>query len=64
MLDDIRNHDPAATKKERDWMDASPVELAVRFVALVSLSIAIGIAASPSLDPEPAPRTAAAQDSR
>ena len=28
MLDDIRNHDPRATAREREWMDTSPVEAA------------------------------------
>lgn len=64
MLDDIRNHDPRATEKERGWMDTSPVEAAVRVVILASVSIAIGVAASQSLEMEPHPTTAVAHAGR
>ncbi|HEX7465814.1 MAG TPA: hypothetical protein VF309_04165 [Usitatibacter sp.] len=64
MLDDIRNHDPRATEKERGWMDTSPVEAAVRVVILASVSIAIGVAASQSLEAQPHPTTAVAHASR
>jgi hypothetical protein len=50
MLDDLRNHDPVPTEKERGWIDANPVEMVVRLVVLVGISVAIGFAAS--LSPE------------
>ena len=64
MLDDIRNHDPRATEKERGWMDTSPVEVAVRVVILASVSIVIGIAASQSAETQPHPSTAVVHASR
>ena len=64
MLDDLRNHDPAPTEKERGWMDTSPVEIAVRLVILVGFSVAIGVAASlaPDSAPHPATSTSLAAD--
>jgi hypothetical protein len=52
MLDDIRNHDPGATEREREWMDTSPVEVALRVMILACVSIAIGVAASQSPEME------------
>jgi hypothetical protein len=64
MLDDIRNHDPIATEKERGWMNTSPVEMGVCIVILTSVSIAIGVAASSSFDMEPHRPSVAAHASR
>jgi hypothetical protein len=64
MLDDIRNHDPIATEKERKWMNTSPVGMGVCIVILTGVSIAIGIAASPSFDMEPHRATVATRASR
>jgi hypothetical protein len=60
MLDDLRNHDPAPTEKERGWMDTSPVEMAARLVIVVGVSVAIGVAASPATDSAPHATTATA----
>jgi hypothetical protein len=60
MLDDLRNHDPVPTEKERGWMDTSPVEAAVRVAIVVGVSVAIGVAASLAPDNAPRPSTAAA----
>jgi hypothetical protein len=64
MLDDLRNHDPVPTEKERGWMDASAVEMAVRLVILVGVSTAIGFAASLAPDKEPHRATATALTTR
>jgi len=60
MIDDIRNPDPGATKMEREWIDTSPVEVAVRVVILACVSVAIGVAASQSPEMEPRPMTTVA----
>jgi hypothetical protein len=60
MLDDLRNHDPAPTEKERGWMDTSPVEMAVRLVIVVGISVAVGVAASLATDGAPRATTATA----
>ena len=64
MLDDIRNHDPIATEKERGWMNTSPVEMGGCIVILTGVSIAIGIAASSSFDMDPHRATVATPASR
>jgi hypothetical protein len=42
MLEEIRNHDSAPTREEREWIDSNPVTLAVRFAVFVVFSVAIG----------------------
>ena len=59
MIDDLRNHDPLPTEKEREWMDTSPVEVAVRVVIVVGISVAIGVAANLAPDDGPRPTAAA-----
>ncbi len=60
MLDDIRHHDSAPTKEEREWIDSNPLALAVRFAVFVVFSVALG--GYVSLYNEPAASTVAKAD--
>jgi hypothetical protein len=57
MLEDIRNHDSAPTREEREWIHSNPVTFAVRFAVLVVFSVAVG--GYVSLYSEPAAKTVA-----
>ncbi|HEY4998483.1 MAG TPA: hypothetical protein VII36_05035 [Usitatibacter sp.] len=46
MLEDFRNHDPRPDAQERAWMQANPLPVLARVVALTALAVAIGTAAS------------------
>ncbi len=53
MLDEIRHHDSVPTREEREWIDANPVTLAVRFAVFVVFSVAIGGYVSLYIEPTP-----------
>ena len=57
LADEIRHHDSAPTPEEREWIDANPLTLAVRFAVFVVFSVAIG--GYVSLYNEPAAHTVA-----
>lgn len=42
MLDEPRGHDPNPNQRERAWMQADPLRVAVRVIALAVLAIGIG----------------------
>jgi hypothetical protein len=42
MLEELRDHDPNPNETECAWMQADPLRVAVRVIALVALAIGIG----------------------
>ncbi len=51
MLDDIRNHDPAPTPEERDWMDADPLDTLMHGLVMVGFAILVGVSAAELASP-------------
>ena len=52
MLDDIRNHHPAPTVEEREWIDSNPLAAAVRVAIVLVFAVAIGGYVSLYLEPQ------------
>lgn len=46
MLEDIRNHDPAPTRQERDWIAIRAWEAVERALVLVGIALVLGTTAS------------------
>jgi hypothetical protein len=41
MLEELRSHDPKPTEQERAWMQANPLRVAARVMALTVLAVII-----------------------
>jgi hypothetical protein len=51
MLDDVRGHEAAPTKEEREWIDSNPVVFAIRLAVFLVFAVAIGGYVSLYLEP-------------
>jgi hypothetical protein len=60
MMDEIRNHDPMPTEQEREWLAANPFPVVLRLVLVAGVAVVLGVAASQTLDDEPATTSASA----
>ena len=61
MLDDLRDHDTMPNAQERAWMSVDLAAIGLRLVVLVSLAVAIGLAASQIVAPNTPDPVVAAQ---
>ena len=59
MLEDLRNHDPSPTEREREWMAVNPLSVTVRLIALAGIAMAIGLSGTQLLQADPKPTTLA-----
>jgi len=59
MLEDLRNHDPAPTHEEREWMAVNPLSVTVRLIALAGIAMAIGLSGTSLLEADTRPTTLA-----
>jgi len=60
MLEELRSHDPTPTEQERAWMQANPLRVAVRVMALTALAVVIATSVTSFDSPNaPAPVMAA-----
>ena len=50
MQDDIRNHDPAPTAQETEWMSTDIVGVVVRAALLAVIALSVGLSASIVID--------------
>jgi hypothetical protein len=64
MMDDIRSHDATPTREEAEWVSTDAIALIVRSVGLAGLALAIGVAASFIVTPQPDVAPLAATGSR
>ena len=51
MLEDIRQHDPAPTPEEREWIDSNPFTAVVRVAVFLVFAVAVGGYVSLYLEP-------------
>jgi hypothetical protein len=59
MNDDIRNHDPAPTFQEAEWMSTDMLGVVVRAALLAVIALSVGLSASVVIDHTHRPATAA-----
>jgi hypothetical protein len=52
MLDDLRDHDALPTDEEAEWLDANPVAVVIKALAMAGIAIAIGVSVSQLLTHE------------
>ena len=60
-MEDLRNHDPAPTEEEREWIDLDPFAFVLKVAAVAAIGLMIGVYASLLREPDSRSTTMAEQ---